>query len=58
MKNKYRQLADNLMENMERGVEKNVLSEETYINNANHLKNTMNWVGESITALRHIGLIL
>jgi hypothetical protein len=58
MRNKYRQLADALMENMEKGVENDLLSEETYINNANHLKNTMNWVDDALSVLRKIGLVM
>ena len=58
MRNKYRQLADAMMENMESGVEKNYLSEKTYINNANDLKNTMNWVDDVLSVLRKIGLVL
>jgi len=58
MRNKYRQLADAMMENMEKGVENNYLSEETYINNANDLKNTMNWVDDVLSVLRKIGLVM
>ena len=58
MRNKYRQFADAMMETMEKGVEKNLLSEEHYIKNANDLKNTMNWADEAISALREIGLLL
>lgn len=58
MRNKYRQLADAMMESMESGVEKNYLSEKTYINNANHLKRTMDWVDDALSVLRKIGLIL
>ena len=58
MRNKYRQLADAMMENMEKGVENNYLSEETYINNANNLKNTMNWVDDALSVLRKIGLVM
>ena len=58
MRNKYRQFADAMMETMEKGVENNYLSEETYINNANDLKNTMNWVDDVLSVLRKIGLVM
>lgn len=55
IREKYRALADEYMEHMEIGIEKNYITEDTYIQNANALKNVIKWIDEGIILLRAIG---
>ena len=55
VREKYRTMADAMMEHMEIGIEKGYLTEETYIQNANGLKNVIQWIDEGIALLRKVG---
>ena len=55
VREKYRTMADAMMEHMEIGIEKAYLTEETYIQNANGLKNVIQWIDEGIALLRKVG---
>jgi len=55
IREKYRALADAMMEHMEIGIEKNYITEDTYIQNANTLKKVIKWIDEGIALLRVVG---
>jgi len=55
IRQKYRKMADDMMEHMEIGVEKEYLTEETYVKNANGLKQVIQWIDEGVSLLRKVG---